>query len=651
MKKIVYNLLLAGLASVLVARAQTNTAGQPVDNTNTASVTAATAPADASAAASNAPAADSAPASSNAPAAGPAPEAGSAAASSNAPAASTTTTTTSTTTTTVATNITTVATNTTTTTAVVSVVDTNAAVATTATVATNADATAPSAAPANAAAGATAESIPLIQFSDVPITTAIEHLARQAGINYMLDPKIGFGQPDASGQIKPEPQLSIRWENITAESALLALLDNYGLQLLVDKKTGIDRISLKDPAALPPLSTRVVQLQYAGVGAMTNAVQSVLTDRRSRVIADSRTSQLLVVATDSEQQSVDTLVAQLDKPTKQVLIETKLIEISSSPTAKRGVDWSSTLSAQNVTFGNGSVSGNTTTTSPGTPVTSSQTFGGRTVTTTTTANSQNTILNQVLGGGGWSASTLSGLVPATGFLNADGVDAVISFINASYDAQVYSTPRVVTLDNQPAHIEVIRTYPIVTVSGSSVNNSASASVTYSNVGTILDVTPRISANENIWLQVIPEVSDHFADQAVSVGGGGSFTVPIFDRRRIQSQVMIPNGNTLVMGGLVQDSPNASYSKVPFLGDIPGLGWAFHSESKSMSKDNLVIFITPTIVKDSDFQPDNSTFLQSKPKTMRSPMNPHHPWDGAEPESGWNNPAPIPDEFREANPVQ
>ena len=83
-----------------------------------------------------------------------------------------------------------------------------------------------------------AAGIPLIQFSDVPITTAIENLARQAGINYMLDPKIGYGQPDQNGQVKPEPTLSIRWENITAENALLALLDNYGLQLVDGQEDG-----------------------------------------------------------------------------------------------------------------------------------------------------------------------------------------------------------------------------------------------------------------------------------------------------------------------------------------------------------------------------------------------------------------------------
>ena len=599
MKNHIYNILLAGLASVLIARAQTGApaASQPVDNTNAAvagwvatnaaPATNATAPA-ANAAAAPAVANDT-----------------------NTPAVAPTTT-------------------------------TNTTIVT-------------------AAAGSPPphESLPLIQFSDVPITTAIEHLARQAGINYMLDPKIGYGQPDQNGQTRAEPQLSIRWENITAESALLALLDNFGLQLIVDKKTGIDRVCMKDPLAPPALITRVVQLQYASVSNMTEAVQSVLGDKRSRVIGDLRTSQMLVVATDPEQQSVDTLVAELDKPTRQVLIETKLVEISSAPSSARGVDWSSTLTAQTVTFGNGSVSGANTITTPGSKTTTTTTTPNSSKTTTSSYTTPSSVvgnLTQTLGGGAWSASTASGLIPSTAFLNADGLNAVISFINASYDAQVYSTPRVVTLDNQTAHIEVIRTYPILSISGSTANSGGSASVTYSNIGTILDVTPRISANDKIWLNVIPEVSSHFSDETVTQQGGSggvssSFTIPIFDRRKIQSQVMIPNGNTLVMGGLVQDNPVASYTKVPFLGDIPGLGWAFHSESKSMTKDNLLIFLTPTIVRENDFQPAASTFLNSKPKTMGEPMNPHKPWDGAEPESGWSNPAPLPGEFDHLKPTQ
>ena len=104
---------------------------------------------------------------------------------------------------------------------------------------------------------------------------------------------------------------------------------------------------------------------------MTAAVESVLTDKRSRVLPDSRTSQLIVVATDPEQSTVDTLVGQLDKPTRQVLIESRLVEVSSNPQSSKGIDWSSTLSAQNISFGNGTLNqpqSSTTTTIPGTPM-------------------------------------------------------------------------------------------------------------------------------------------------------------------------------------------------------------------------------------------------------------------------------------------
>ena len=180
---------------------------------------------------------------------------------------------------------------------------------------------------------------------------------------------------------------------------------------------------------------------------------------------------------------MDTLVASLDKPTKQVLIETKLVEISSNPTTKKGVDWSSTLNAQHVTFGNGSLSGSQTTTltTPGTPTTITDPNGNSA--TVTPASTQDSVLRvvQSIGGGGISGSTINGLLPTTGFLTADGVSAVISFLNASYDAQVVSTPRIVTLDNEMARISVTRTYPIIQQSSGTQQSSGSSSITYSNV--------------------------------------------------------------------------------------------------------------------------------------------------------------------------
>src|SRR6266545_1715972 len=124
--------------------------------------------------------------------------------------------------------------------------------------------------------------IPLIQFQDVPLTTAIENLARQANINYILDPKVGFGQPDEKGLVKVQPNISIRWENLTAEQALTALLNNYSLQTVEDPKTKIARVTVKDPAAPDPLVTKIIQLKFASPSNILAAVQTVLTDQMKR---------------------------------------------------------------------------------------------------------------------------------------------------------------------------------------------------------------------------------------------------------------------------------------------------------------------------------------------------------------------------------
>jgi type II secretory pathway component GspD/PulD (secretin) len=512
-------------------------------------------------------------------------------------------------------------------------------------------------APAGAVPGATnaasaAPAIPLIEFQDVPLTVAIENLARQAGINYLLDPKIGYGQPDQNGQIKAEPTLSIRWENVTAEQALLALLNNYDLQLVLDPRTKIGRISIKDPAAPPPLVTRVVQLKYASTSNMVQSVQAAFTDRRSHVFPDSRTSQLIVVATENEQDAIDQLINQLDKPTRQVLIETKLVEISSSPATVKGINWSGTLAAQNISFGNGvlqpgPLSQSIKNIANGAPQNQQfpSTGGGTTPTpsqpsgnvTTLTTYPQPSVLP-----GGVALNTLTGLTPAMGFLNADGVQAVLSFLNSSYNAQIVSTPRVVTLDNEAATISVTRQFPVINVQAAVTGVAAGGSqISYSNIGTTLEVTPRITANDYIWLKVIPDVSSFFAT-ITKVVAGVQYQADEFDSRHIETQVMIPDANTLVMGGLVQDNPTAQWYQVPLLGDIPGLGWAFKSENMQMNKDNLIIFITPTIVKDDDFQPTTTDFLASRPRQMKEPLNPNSAWD--RPEPNWENPAPVPGEF-------
>ncbi len=474
-----------------------------------------------------------------------------------------------------------------------------------------AETVAPTIAPApadTASATSGAAVIPLIQFQDVALTTAIENLARQAGLNYILDPKVTFGQPGPDGKIAAQPNINLRWENLTAEQALMALLTVYNLQLVDDPRTKVARITVKDPAAPDPLVTKVIQLKYANPSNIVAAVQGAFADpKRSKVIVDVRTSQLVVVATEKEHLAVEGLVNQLDTPTKQVLIEAKILETTVNPKTVKGVDWSGTLRKQNFTFGNGNTVGTMKTTSPGTTTTTT-TPSGRTI-SSTAGSSSITELTSVLGNGGVSYNTLKGFFPETAFLNADGVNAALSFLNESADTKTISEPRTVTLDNQRAQIDVGLMFPIVNISASTANTTGGSSITYSNLTVSLDVTPRITANDHIEMRVFQSIL-RLGPKFSSKVGDQENEVDSFFTRKIETAVLIPSGNTLVMGGLISDEALQSNVKVPVLGDLPVLGYAFRKDSKERNRQNLLIFITPTIVQDNDFQPAHSTFLKS-----------------------------------------
>jgi type II secretory pathway component GspD/PulD (secretin) len=208
-------------------------------------------------------------------------------------------------------------------------------------------------------------------------------------------------------------------------------------------------------------------------------------------------------------------------------------------------------------------------------------------------------------------------------------------LNNDADAQTIATPRVVTLDNQRAHIQVTRAEPIFATTAGTQGSPGGSQVNYTNLGTILDVTPRISANDYIWLTVEPEVSSVFGTVTKIVAGVEN-QADEYDVRKVTTQVMIPNANTLVMGGFIKDNTKNIYTKVPIMGDIPLVGLAFRSENKGLEKDNLLIFITPTIVQDSDYQPTSTKFLKSSPLAPKQPMNPKSPWNSSKPYD-WTNP--------------
>jgi type II secretory pathway component GspD/PulD (secretin) len=231
--------------------------------------------------------------------------------------------------------------------------------------------------------------------------------------------------------------------------------------------------------------------------------------------------------------------------------------------------------------------------------------------------------------------TAKGFNPATAFLDADGLNAVFSFLNKNSEAKVISAPRTVTLDNEPARIEVTRASPIINVTAGTANTTGGSQIQYTNLGVILNVTPRISANNYVNLKVSPEVSRVFDTVSKNLGAQGVFQADEYDIRKIETRVMIPSGHTLVLGGLVQDDVRSGNTKVPLLGDLPIFGYLFRSDTKSRQKSNLLVFLTPTIVQEEDFQPTPSSFLKNPVPTKDSVAGDWSAWDSGKPKD-WND---------------
>ncbi len=471
--------------------------------------------------------------------------------------------------------------------------------------------------PGAAGQSAPGDLLPLIMFEEAPLNDAIKTLARQAGINFQFDPRVATPAPGPDGKPPAQPTVSIRFENVTAQQALEAVLANHNLSLITDVKTHTSRVTIKDPAAPDPLITKIIQLKYTNPTNLVAVVKATISTRGS-VTTDIRTSKLIVVATEKDMLGVDSLVESLDSPTRQVLIEARILETSRAPSTIKGIDWTGTLQAQKFSFGNNALAGVASTppqtiidangnplTVPGTP----GTIGG------------------ILSDPKLLADTAKGFNPATAFLNADGVSAVLSFLNTDSDTEVVATPRAVTLDNEKATLSVTRAFPIFNVTPGSANSPAGSQVVYTNLGTILEVTPRISANNTIALKVVPEVSNIDSKDSQTINGAVNIA-NVYAIRRIEANVVIPSGNTLVMGGLISDTKTKLYTKVPLLGDLPWIGLAFRHEAKSRNKANLLIFITPTVVADNDFHPTKSDFLQNR--LEEKPDVEETPWDSGRP---------------------
>ena len=479
------------------------------------------------------------------------------------------------------------------------------------------------------------EVIPVIQMEGAALTSTLESLGRQSGINFQFDPRIVTPTVTADGRTNALATVTFRFENVTAAQAFFAVLDNYGLQFLSDPRTKIGRVTLKDAAAAEPLVSRIVNLKFTQATNIVALVQPLM-GQRSRVLPDPRTGQLVVFATEKELATIEDFVKKLDRSLPQFMIEARFLETSKNPRSAKGLDWSDTLSAQKLTFGNSSL---VTAAGGG--------GGGASVEASSSALPRNDALSsapRVL------LDTVKGFNPNIGILSAEGVRATLSFLNSDSDTESLATPRAVTMEGIQTELSVVRNVPVFEESlapggaggapASAVKPNYDLSVggrTLNEVGIKLLVTPRMQGDSNIFLDLKPEISDQELTPAVATLSGKQSTAPIFSRRRLTTQAVVPDGHTLVLGGLVSDSKSDVNSKVPLLGDIPGLGAAFRKNSKERNKRNLVMFVTPTIISKDDYQDGQRPTEFFKTSSSISPDEPKTVWNSAKAEKDWTKP--------------
>jgi general secretion pathway protein D len=201
----------------------------------------------------------------------------------------------------------------------------------------------------------------------------------------------------------------------------------------------------------------------------------------------------------------------------------------------------------------------------------------------------------------------------------------LRFLNEDADAEFLANPRVVTADNQQAKIEIIRAQPVPQLNF----NEQTATAVFGGFqdkkfGNTLVVRPSVNKDNFITLSVKPEISNKVGD-ATFVFAGATVASPVIDTRSLDSNVLIKSGDTLAIGGLLQDEQTKARTKVPVLGDIPILGYFFQEKLNARTKRNLLVFVTPTII-----DPHYGTGLEDQVSGL------HHTGEEYADPNGWRN---------------
>ena len=423
---------------------------------------------------------------------------------------------------------------------------------------------------------------------------------------------------------------SIKLRDVTWRQIYSVVLDPVGYTFVEDGP--IIKIVSKEALNFEPPVTEIFMINYAEAEVISNTIKNLVDPAAGgKVQVDKRTNALIVSERSSKMEDIRMVIQRLDKPTQQIFIETRFIEVTDTDVKNIGINWSTlrdygvgvgNINKQwgdsyirdretgtikegndernlgNVSFKNGAAEMSGVGVSRGQYI---DNLTGQKLLDATSIGETSVISSAV--------QNLYSLVDSKGIsrtssaiFTADQFGFVLSALKEQGGSKLVSNPTVVTLNNQEANIAIGEQFPIPAYQYNEETGGFEVSgFNYKDIGIILKVTPSVNHTGLITLKVEPEISTR--TRTVNFGGSGQAEIPVIATRRSSTQIALRDGFTMGIGGLMESTSNDNQSHVPVLGKVPGIGKLFRHQSKEESKRNLLIFITARILpsEEADFE--------------------------------------------------
>ncbi|UOE78513.1 type IV pilus secretin PilQ family protein [Vibrio splendidus] len=412
-----------------------------------------------------------------------------------------------------------------------------------------------------------------INFQDIPVRNVLQLIADYNDFNLVVSDSVAGN-------------LTLRLDGVPWQQVLDIILQVKGLDKRVDGNVILvapkAELDLREQQALEKsrleeelgeLKSEIIKINFAKATDIADMIGgegavSMLSDRGSITI-DERTNSLLIRELEENIAVIRGIIESLDIPVKQVQIEARIVTVTEGNLDELGVRWG--VSSTNGSFKvGGSIEGNHPS-----QITPYDDNGGN--------SAIDDFLNVNLGAASPNASSIAFQVAKLG--SDTLLDLELSALQQESKAEIISSPRLITTNKKPAYIEQGTEIPYLESS-----SSGATSVAFKKAVLSLKVTPQITPDNRLVLDL--SVTQDRPGQVVKTGTGEAVAI---DTQRIGTQVLVNNGETVVLGGIFQHSVSSTVDKVPLLGDLPVLGALFRRSYENVGKSELLIFVTPKVV--------------------------------------------------------